>query len=154
MAGGFQDMLKLIRDLTRTLEDLTTAQKDVASAVRTDDLEKLGECMKREQALSLALRNADQRRIKLQTELGLENVRLSQLPEHVQDEVMRQEIKAAGEALSAQYRVLQSAAEVARSALECSLHEVEGMMTKLGFDPVQTKEHTATVSGAHTDFHA
>ena len=70
MAGSFQDMLKLIRDLTRTLEDLTETQKNVASAVRTDDLEKLGECMKREQALSLALRNADQRRIKLQAELG------------------------------------------------------------------------------------
>lgn len=154
MAGGFQDMLKLIRDLTHTLEDLTEAQKAVASAVRTDDLEKLGECMKKEQALSLALRNADQRRVKLQAELGLENVRLSQLPEHVQDDHMRQEIKAAGEALSIQYQLLQSAAEVARSALECSLHEVEGMMTKLGFDPVQTLEQTASVSGAHTDFHA
>lgn len=154
MASGFQDMLKLIRDLTHTLEDLTAAQKAVASAVRTDDLEKLGECMKKEQALSLALRNADQRRVKLQAELGLENVRLSQLPEHVQDDHMRQEIKAAGEALSIQYQLLQSAAEVARSALECSLHEVEGMMTKLGFDPVQTLEQTASVSGAHTDFHA
>lgn len=154
MAGGFQDMLKLIRDLTHTLEDLTAAQKAVASAVRTDDLEKLGECMKKEQALSLALRNADQRRVKLQAELGLENVRLSQLPEHVQDDHMRQEIKAAGEALSIQYQLLQSAAEVARSALECSLHEVEGMMTKLGFDPVHTLEQTASVSGAHTDFHA
>ena len=154
MAGGFQDMLKLIRDLTHTLEDLTAAQKAVASAVRTDDLEKLGECMKKEQALSLALRNADQRRVKLQAELGVENVRLSQLPEHVQDDHMRQEIKAAGEALSIQYQLLQSAAEVARSALECSLHEVEGMMTKLGFDPVQTLEQTASVSGAHTDFHA
>lgn len=154
MAGGFQDMLKLIRDLTHTLEDLTAAQKAVASAVRTDDLEKLGECMKKEQALSLALRNADQRRVKLQAELGLENVRLSQMPEHVQDDHMRQEIKAAGEALSIQYQLLQSAAEVARSALECSLHEVEGMMTKLGFDPVQTLEQTASVSGAHTDFHA
>jgi septal ring factor EnvC (AmiA/AmiB activator) len=154
MAGSFQDMLKLIRDLTRTLEDLTNTQKAVAAAVRTDDLEKLGECMKQEQALSLALRNADQRRIKLQAELGLENIRLAQLPEHVPDEAMRQEIKAAGEALTTQYRVLQSAAEVARSALECSLHEVEGMMTNLGFDPVQTKEQTASVSGAHTDFHA
>ena len=154
MAGGFQDMLKLIRDLTHTLEDLTAAQKAVASAVRTDDLEKLGECMKKEQALSLALRNADQRRVKLQAELGLENVRLSQLPEHVQDDHMRQEIKAAGEELNIQYQLLQSAAEVARSALECSLHEVEGMMTKLGFDPVQTLEQTASVSGAHTDFHA
>ena len=154
MAGGFHDMIKLIRDLTHTLEDLTAAQKAVASAVRTDDLEKLGECMKKEQALSLALRNADQRRVKLQAELGLENVRLSQLPEHVQDDHMRQEIKAAGEALSIQYQLLQSAAEVARSALECSLHEVEGMMTKLGFDPVQTLEQTASVSGAHTDFHA
>ena len=33
MAGSFQDMLKLIRDLTRTLEDLTNTQKAVAAAV-------------------------------------------------------------------------------------------------------------------------
>lgn len=154
MAEGIRDMLKLIRDLTGTLEQLTEAQKAVAAAVRADDLEKLGECMKREQALSLALRNADQRRIKLQKALGMENIRLNQLSEYVQDEDMRREIKVAGEALAAKYSILQSAAEVARSALECSLHEVEGMMVRLGFDPVQTLEQTASVSGAHTDFHA
>ena len=154
MAATFQEMSKLIRDLTATLEQLTQAQKDVAAAVRSDDLEKLGVCMKREQALSLALRNADQRRSKLQAELGVEGVRLSDLPEHVQDEAMRFEIKTAGEKLSTQYQIFQGAAEVARSALECSLHEVEGMMTQMGFDPVQALEQTASVSGAHTDFHA
>lgn len=154
MAGNYQDMLKLMRDLTQTLEQLTEAQKNIAQAVRSDDLEKLAECMKREQALALALRNADQRRIKLQAELGLENIRLTALPEQVSDETLRQQVKAAAEKLSAQYQMLRSASEVARSALECSLHEVEGMMTKLGFDPVQTLERTATVSGAHTDFHA
>nr|WP_297178752.1 hypothetical protein [uncultured Agathobaculum sp.] len=154
MAATFQEMLKLIRDLTGTLEQLTAAQKDVSAAVRSDDLEKLGMCMKREQALSLALRNADQRRGKLQAELGVEGVRLSELPDHVPDEAMRMEIKAAGENLTAQYRLFRGAAEVARSSLECSLHEVEGMMTQMGFDPVQTLEQTASVSGAHTDFHA
>ena len=54
------------------LGELTAVQKDVAASVHEDDLIRLGECMKKEQALSLSLRNIDQKRLRLQQQMGLE----------------------------------------------------------------------------------
>ena len=89
-----------------------------------------------------------------QQAMGIETLRLSELSDCAPDEETRQLVKNAAEQAANQYRLLQSASEVARSALECSLHEVEGMMTRMGIDPAQAQERTASVSGAHTDFHA
>lgn len=154
MSNQFDGLIQLMQDLTKTLTQLTAVQKDVASAVHTDDLTALGECMKKENALALTLRNIDQKREKIQQQLGLEGVKLSELPGKVSDEEARPKVKQAAEELQAQYRVMQSAAEVARSALECSLYEVESMMTKMGIDPRQVEQQPASSNGAHTDFRA
>ncbi|MDR3765419.1 MAG: flagellar export chaperone FlgN [Butyricicoccus sp.] len=155
MSNQFDSLIQLMRDLTKTLDQLTTVQKAVASAVHADDLTALGECMKKENALSLTLRNIDQKREKLQQELGLSGVKLSELPAKIPDEETRGVVKQVAEELNAQYRVMQSAAEVARSALECSLYEVENMMTRMGIDPKQVEQQTASANNrAHTDFRA
>ena len=114
----------------------------------------LCDCMKKENALALTLRNIDQKREKIQQQLGLEGVKLSELPGKVSDEEARPKVKQAAEELQAQYRVMRSATEVARSALECSLYEVESMMTKMGIDPRQVEQQPASSNGAHTDFRA
>ena len=154
MSNKFDGLIQLMQDLTKTLTQLTAVQKDVASAVHTDDLTALGECMKKENALALTLRNIDQKREKIQQQLGLEGVKLSELPGKVSDEEARPKVKQAAEELQAQYRVMRSATEVARSALECSLYEVESMMTKMGIDPRQVEQQPASSNGAHTDFRA
>lgn len=154
MSNQFDSLIQLMQDLTKTLTQLTAVQKDVASAVHTDDLTALGECMKKENALALTLRNIDQKREKIQQQLGLEGVKLSELPGKVSDEEARPKVKQAAEELQAQYRVMRSATEVARSALECSLYEVESMMTKMGIDPRQVEQQPASSNGAHTDFRA
>ncbi|WP_122789950.1 flagellar export chaperone FlgN [Intestinibacillus sp. Marseille-P6563] len=154
MSNQFDGLIQLMQDLTKTLTQLTAVQKDVASAVHTDDLTALGECMKKENVLALTLRNIDQKREKVQQQLGLEGVKLSELPGKVSDEEARPKVKQTAEELQAQYRVMQSAAEVARSALECSLYEVENMMTKMGIDPRQVEQQPASSNGAHTDFRA
>lgn len=154
MANGTSGMGALLWELEQTLEKLTQTQREIAQAVRSDDLSALSECMKRQQALSLSLRNIDQRRVKLQEKLGLERIRLSELPAAIEDKEERLEVKKAADALSAQYKVMQSAAEVARSSLECSLHEVEKMMTNMGIDPRQVQEQAGGVIGIRTDFHA
>ena len=154
MAESFDGMLPLIQELTRTLAELTEVQKNVVAAVRSDDLAALGECMKKENVLSLALRNQDRKRVALQQALGIEQIKLSQLPGYAPDEKTQQAVRQAAEQLTAQYQMMQAAAEVARSALECGLHEGEGMMTRMGLDPKQTEIHSASTSGAHTDFHA
>lgn len=154
MTAQAEELLKLLGSLTATVEELTAVQKKVVASVRGDDLDQLGECMKKEQALALTLRNVDLRRAKLQQEMGLETLKLSELPDRISDEGLRQKIKAAAEKLGTEYRVMRSANEVARSALECSLHEVDNMIARMGLDPERVKEHTITMGGAHTDFRA
>ncbi len=154
MKAQVEELLKLLESLTATVAELTAVQKKVVASVRGDDLEQLGECMKKEQALSLSLRNVDLRRAKLQQEMGLEKLKLSELPDKISDEALRQKVRAAAEKLGTEYRIMQSASEVARSALECSLHEVDNMIARMGLDPERVKEHTITMGGAHTDFRA
>ena len=122
-----EELLGLLDRLTVILGELTAVQKDVAASVHEDDLIRLG---------------------------GLEKITLSALPEQIDSMELREKVKDAAERLSAQYRIMQSAAEVARSALECSLHQVENMIAGLGLDPEHVKDHTITTGGPHTDFRA
>ena len=87
--AGWQDYLKLMRDLTKTLETLTQVERDKNDAASQGDLIGVEECMKREQVLSLSLRGCDQRRDKLLAELGLRGVTLSQLEARSPDEIGR-----------------------------------------------------------------
>lgn len=154
MNAQIEELLKLLDSLTTTVHELGDVQKKVVEAVRGDNLEQLGECMKREQALALFLRNVDQRRAKLQQEMGIEKLTLAELPAQISDETLRKKVRTAAEKLASEYRIMQSAADVARSSLECSLHEVDNMIARMGLDPERMKEHTITQGGAHTDFRA
>ena len=62
MAVQFTDYVQLLQDLEQTLRDLTALQPEKIAAVRAHDLEVLNDCMKREQAASLALRGLEQKR--------------------------------------------------------------------------------------------
>ena len=76
--AGWQDYLKLMRDLTKTLETLTQVERDKNDAASQGDLIGVEECMKREQVLSLSLRGCDQRRGKMLDELRVRGINLSQ----------------------------------------------------------------------------
>lgn len=151
MNEKFESMIKLIDELTNTLVKLSDMQRQIVMAVREDDLAKLADCMKHEQVLSLTLRNTEQKRLKLQEELGLEEMKLSELPLKVKDAYMQIRIRNAASKLSAQYKIVRSTSDAARSILESNLRRVEQTMKKMGVDPSQVQASTA---GIHTDFHA
>ena len=151
MNEKFESMIKLIDELTNTLVKLSDMQRQIVMAVREDDLAKLADCMKHEQVLSLTLRNTEQKRLKLQEELGLEEMKLSELPLKVKDADMQIKVRNAASKLSAQYKIVRSTSDVARSILESNLRRVEQTMKKMGVDPSQVQASTA---GIHTDFHA
>ena len=151
MNEKFESMIKLIDELTNTLVKLSDMQRQIVMAVREDDLAKLADCMKHEQDLSLTLRNTEQKRLKLQEELGLEEIKLSELPLKVKDADMQIRIRNAASKLSAQYKIVRSTSDAARSILESNLRRVEQTMKKMGVDPSQVQASTA---GIHTDFHA
>ena len=64
---GYDDLLRFLRELDGSLEKLTTLQEEKRAAVQ--DVDSLNECMKREQAISLALRGLEGKGLKLMSVL-------------------------------------------------------------------------------------
>ena len=127
MYEAYREYFAFMEQLGRTLEQLTELAKEKTVAVRRDDLLAVDECMKREQALGLSLRAMDKKRDKLLAAIGLENVTLSGLAQHCPEE-LQQEAKNAAEKLRDRYDLYRSASDVARTTLECNLHQIERMM--------------------------
>ena len=127
MYEAYREYFAFMDQLGGTLEELTKLAKEKTVAVRRDDLLAVDECMKREQALGLSLRAMDKKRDKLLAAIGLENVTLSGLAQHCPEE-LRQEARAAADKLRERYDLYRSASDVARTTLECNLHQIERMM--------------------------
>ena len=127
MYEAYREYFAFMDQLGGTLEKLTELAKEKTVAVRRDDLLAVDDCMKREQALGLSLRAMDKKRDKLLAAIGLENVTLSGLAQHCPEE-LRQEARAAADKLRERYGLYRSASDVARTTLECNLHQNERMM--------------------------
>ena len=127
MYEAYREYFAFMDQLGGTLEELTELAKEKTVAVRRDDLLAVDDCMKREQALGLSLRAMDKKRDKLLAAIGLENVTLSGLAQHCPEE-LRQEARAAADKLRERYGLYRSASDVARTTLECTLHQIERMM--------------------------
>lgn len=126
--------LALLDEIGSNLEKLSALAREKTTAVRKDDLMGLNEVLKQEQAISLALRGLEQKRLKQATALGLENTRLSQLAASFPEE-LRVETRAAADTLLQRYKVYQSTSHVARDTLECNLHEIEKIIESMGGAP-------------------
>ena len=127
----FRAYLDLLRELSGSLDRLTGLAKEKTAAVRKDDLMGLDAALKQEQAMSLALRGLEQKRLTLLKGLGLENTPLTELPANCPAE-LRNETKKAVETLRRSYEVYRTAADVARDTLECNLHELEKLVEQMG----------------------
>lgn len=131
MTSGFAAYLSLLQEISRVLVSLTETAHKKTAAVQQDDLATLNECIKQEQALSLSLRGFEQKRAIATQDLGIGSVSLSGLAAHYPVELQPQ-AKAAAEALLQNYQLYRSAAEVARSTLECNLHQLEKVLAASG----------------------
>lgn len=151
MAGtGWQDYLKLLKDLTRTLEQLTAVERDKNEAASAGDVKGVEACMKREQALSMSLRGYDQRRDVMLADLGLAGVRLNGLSARAPEQ-LRLETKAVAEELRRQYALFQTASEVTRNTLELNLRAIERLQVQQAGDAAQAEEERKSFQ---TDFRA
>lgn len=157
MALDYDAYLELLQNVSDTLTHLTRVSQEKSDAVRRDDLAGLDACMKQEQALSLTLRGYEQRRASAQACLGLEGVTLSALASHYPEE-RQLEAKAVSEELLRRYRLYQSASEVARSTLECNLHQIEQILASAGVEAASGTGYVppsvAPPQGLRTNFRA
>lgn len=126
--------LTLLDELSTLLESLIGLAREKIQAVRSDDLLAMDKILKQEQALTLSVRGLEQKRAKQLEELGLSKTRLSDLPGAYPKELQYQ-AKQTAERLRTQYDLYHDIAEMARTTLECNLHEIEKILTGMGKDP-------------------
>ncbi len=124
MEETFNRYFEFLGKLGGTLDQLTELARRKNAAARRGDLLGVDECVKREQALSLALRGMDAKREKLLAELGLDGLPLSALAAN-SPEALRAEAKRVSDSLRAKYEIYRGAADAARTTLEFNLHEIE-----------------------------
>lgn len=150
---NFLSYLGVLQELAATLEELTSVQQEKTQVVRADDLAGLNECMKREQALSLALRSLDQRRETALAAMGLREVPLSGLTAQAPEDC-REETRRTVELLRDQYLQYHGAAEVARNTLECNLHQIEKVLAEMNPEGQTGAVEPQLPSQMRTDFRA
>ena len=120
----YQEYLTLLNETSHTLAQLTETAGQKAAAVRQDDLAQLNEVIKKEQALSLALRGCEQKRLALLSHLELGDLPLTALADRYPP-ALRPAAKAATETLQRNFTLYRSAADTARNLLELNLHQID-----------------------------
>lgn len=127
MDAQYGEYLELLEELGKTLDQLSKVTKNKISAVRSDDLMALNECIKQEQALSLSLKSVERKRGEMLSNMKLADVPISGLTERFPASLRRQ-AKEVTESVKAKYDRYVSASEAARTVLECALHQIEKML--------------------------
>ena len=113
----FRSYLELLQSILSNLSQLTKLVHRKIEVAQMDDLEALDEILNEEQALALAFRGLEQKRLNLLRELDLSEVPLAQLSAHFPPE-MEEAVRQTAAELMEQYRTYHDGAQTARGILE------------------------------------
>lgn len=150
----FRSYLELLQSILSNLRQLTKLVHRKIEVSQTDDLEALDEILNEEQALALAFRGLEQKRLNLLRELDLSEVPLAQLSAHFPPE-MEEAVRQTAAELMEQYRTYHDGAQTARGILEHNLREVDRVLAVLNADPAGNPGHvtqTPSSPSAKADF--
>lgn len=120
----FEGYLQFLTKLGQQFQQLVAIEQEKLQAVTEGNLALLNDCMRKEQAASLALRGLEQQRSQWVTKLGLPAGPLSDLPNVCPAPYRGQATQVVRTVLD-QFRVLEGAREASRSLLEGQLHKIE-----------------------------
>ena len=150
----FRSYLELLQSILSNLSQLTKLVHRKIEVAQTDDLDALDEILNEEQALALAFRGLEQKRLNLLRELDLSEVPLAQLSAHFPPE-MEEAVRQTAAELMEQYRTYHDGAQTARGILEHNLREVDRVLAVLNADPAGNPGHvtqTPSSPSAKADF--
>ena len=150
-------LIEFLESLDREIHLLTELQSQKLESVHAHDLERLNDCIKQEQAISLSLRGMEQKRSKLLAGLGLSGVPLRELSQNCPPE-QRAAVSTAVERLLRDRQLLSSAQAAARTAMERDLHMISRELEHRGILPESDhplEQTTDAFSGmGHTNLRA
>lgn len=150
----FRSYLELLQSILSNLSQLTKLVHRKIEVAQMDDLEALDDILNEEQALALAFRGLEQKRLNLLRELDLSEVPLAQLSAHFPPE-MEEAVRQTAAELMEQYRTYHDGAQTARGILEHNLREVDRVLAVLNADPAGNPGHvtqTPSSPSAKADF--
>ena len=150
----FRSYLELLQSILSNLSQLTKLVHRKIEVAQMDDLEALDEILNEEQALALAFRGLEQKRLNLLRELDLSEVPLAQLSAHFPPE-MEEAVRQTAAELMEQYRTYHDGAQTARGILEHNLREVDRVLAVLNADPAGNPGHvtlTRSSPSGNADF--
>ena len=150
----FRSYLELLQSILSNLSQLTKLVHRKIEVAQMDDLAALDEILNEEQALALAFRGLEQKRLNLLRELDLSEVPLAQLSAHFPPE-MEEAVRQTAAELMEQYRTYHNGAQTARGILEHNLREVDRVLAVLNADPAGNPGHvtqTPSSPSAKADF--
>ena len=150
----FRSYLELLQSILSNLSQLTKLVHRKIEVAQMDDLEALDEILNEEQALALAFRGLEQKRLNLLRELDLSEVPLAQRSAHFPPE-MEEAVRQTAAELMEQYRTYHDGAQTARGILEHNLREVDRVLAVLNADPAGNPGHvtqTPSSPSAKADF--
>ena len=157
MSDQYSEYFSMLDHLSRQLEELEQLQYKKIQAVQEHDLDVLNDCMKQEQAASLALRGLEQKRESLGRQAGLEKVSLRKVPENMPLEE-RAAAQQKVERLLHLWERSRSAQQAARTVVESDLRRVNRQLEQQGIDPQQEEGYQKAPGvppkGMRTDFRA
>ena len=152
----YSDYLALLSELCQLFDQISHVEQQKIDAVQGHALDELNEAMKREQALTLALRGCEQKRETLLTGLGLTGISLRDVPSHCPPEYRAETSRMVEQVLKG-YAVLQAAQGSARTLTELELRRVDGELARRGVEPDAESHYQASPArptSMKTDFRA
>lgn len=145
---NYSDLLELLKKYTVFFQELTVTQQTKLEATQQYHTEALDECMRKEQAATLALRGFDKKRLQLQDELGFHDYTFSQIiPLLPQDQ--QYEFSVVFKELNNSYSVYKDTADCAKRMIELNIHRlgiaVEDLQKRTNTVPTDIYSENGTI---------
>lgn len=147
------ELQKILTDTSVFLKDITVVETEKLEAALKNNVLVLEECIKKEQALVLRSRGLDQKRQRLQKEMGAEQLTLKEIVEAAppEEKAVLEPLYRQLSALLKEYREVYGSA---KTAIEVNLHRIntglEQMTGKPADAAVSYSDHGEKLQKPHT----
>lgn len=129
--------VEVIQEMIDFFEQFQTLEKVKLESVRDNDIIKLEECMKKEQAEILVLRGLERKQAQIQKELGFENATFREILELVPVE-RKAELETMYNNLSNSLDIFKSTTEGIKKTIELNMYAIDNALKKM----VENKKHS------------
>lgn len=142
--AGFQ---QLIQQFIALFDRMIPLEQSKLDAVGQNQIAQLEDIIKKEQAETMALRGLDQKRERLQGELGWKDLTFQEILKQLPEE-QRVEMKQLFDDLAGRVKSFQSITESTKTMLEVNLHTINQLIAKQSGGTQTYKEDGSVQTGS------